>query len=544
MEKKAMNELPVIQQGPGMLPQIVPSGVCLSCSVCCRFPEPESVLRPFFTREEIHRAVEAGLSRAYFTDENGSQITLVSHPAGDGYLCPAFDVATSTCRIYTSRPFDCQIYPLAIMWSEDHREILLGWDTKCPFIESRHWDSREALGVKREAPMNPPHQSSRVAVTPDASPLMPHEITQYAERMAHRLETDESYLGKLIANPGLIGPYQGDVQVLRSLPAVTERLNPSQALHLLTVDDRAAYETAVRNVDSVLACYAFAPQYVWRDHFRYSWTTLADHFCLFANNDDGMFMPLPPMTIEKAPGTRPEPDAFASAVRQAFVVMRQHNGGRSGVARIEGVSEEQKPELEQVGCRVMPKATDYLYPAKILAALAGDRYKSQRNACNRFASEHRARVEPYRLNHRQGCWALYRRWMAQQEAREDLDGVARHMLSDAASAHKLGLWEADAVGLVGHVVWVERSLCAYTLGYALPGRSSGPDSVFCVLFEIADRSIPGLAQFIFRECCRYAADHGFQWINTMDDSGLPSLARSKQAYHPAQLVQQYIAMQP
>jgi hypothetical protein len=61
------------------------------------------------------------------------------------------------------------------------------------------------------------------------------------------------------------------------------------------------------------------------------------------------------------------------------------------------------------------------------------------------------------------------------------------------------------------------------------------------LFEVADRSIPGLAQFIFRECCREAARRGHEWVNTMDDSGLPSLARSKMAYHPVRLVPQCIA---
>jgi Fe-S-cluster containining protein len=521
MEEKRVNELPMIQSGNGVLPQIVPSAVCLNCSVCCRFPEAESALRPFFTREEIQRALEAGLNPAYFPNQNGSQITLVPHPSGEGYLCPAFDLATSTCRIYTSRPFDCQIYPLAIMWSEDHREILLGWDTKCPFVA--------------------PHNDGPLGVQVAAA-------SQYAERMARRFEKDQDYLARFLANPGLIGPYQRDVQILRSLPAITARLSPSTGLELLTVDHRVTCETVMRTSESFLACYAFAPQYVWRDLFKYSWTTLADHFCLFAQDDDGMFMPLPPMAMEARPdargASRGAEDAFATAVGQAFVLMRERNGGRNGVARIEGVTEKQKAELEKLGCRVMPKAMDYLYPANALTALAGDRYKSQRNACNRFASEHRFRVEPYQLHHRDACLALYRRWRAQQEARENLDDVARHLLKDAESAHTLGLSEAEALGLAGLVVWVEGSLCAYTLGYALPGRSSGPDSVFCVLFEIADRSILGLAQFIFRECCRLAVEHGLKWINTMDDSGLPSLARSKQAYHPTRLVPQYLATQP
>ena len=40
--------------------QIVPSRVCFTCDVCCRFPERDSPLRPYFTREEIQAAFEIG----------------------------------------------------------------------------------------------------------------------------------------------------------------------------------------------------------------------------------------------------------------------------------------------------------------------------------------------------------------------------------------------------------------------------------------------------------------------------------------------------
>ena len=63
----------------------------------------------------------------------------------------------------------------------------------------------------------------------------------------------------------------------------------------------------------------------------------------------------------------------------------------------------------------------------------------------------------------------------------------------------------------------------------------------CVLLEVADRTIAGLATFIFRGFAREAAGRGYELMNTMDDAGLPSLARSKRAYHPLRLVPSYIA---
>jgi hypothetical protein len=84
-------------------------------------------------------------------------------------------------------------------------------------------------------------------------------------------------------------------------------------------------------------------------------------------------------------------------------------------------------------------------------------------------------------------------------------------------------------------VWVDDVIRAYTFGYELS------PSVFCVLLEVTDHSIPGLAQFVFREFCREAAGRGYEFVNTMDDSGLPSLARAKQAYHPCRLVPNFVA---
>jgi hypothetical protein len=91
------------------------------------------------------------------------------------------------------------------------------------------------------------------------------------------------------------------------------------------------------------------------------------------------------------------------------------------------------------------------------------------------------------------------------------------------------------LGLVGRVVRLGATVRGYTFGYR---RSA---SVFCVLLEVADRTIPGLAQFMFRELCREATGEGYEFINTMDDSGLPGLARSKRAYHPVRLVPSFIA---
>ena len=116
--------------------QIIPSEVCFSCDVCCRFLEVDSPLAPIFTRAETDEVIADGADPALFrpqADGKSTQIQLKPHE--DFYICPFFDPETSHCTIYPIRPLDCQLYPYALMFSEDGSEVVLGVDTLCPFGE-------------------------------------------------------------------------------------------------------------------------------------------------------------------------------------------------------------------------------------------------------------------------------------------------------------------------------------------------------------------------------------------------------------------------
>ncbi len=77
---------------------------------------------------------------------------------------------------------------------------------------------------------------------------------------------------------------------------------------------------------------------------------------------------------------------------------------------------------------------------------------------------------------------------------------------------------------------------AYTFGYWLTPQT------WCVLLEVADRSMPGLAQWLFRETSRSAVGGGARSINAMDDAGLPGLREAKRAYRPQAVIDSWIIM--
>ncbi|MDR4472382.1 MAG: phosphatidylglycerol lysyltransferase domain-containing protein [Nitrospira sp.] len=478
--------------------QIVPSTACLHCDICCRFPEADSFLRPFFTADEIRSAVRAGVASEMFPDAEGTQIELVPNPSGEGCLCPAFDPATSQCRMYDVRPLDCRLYPFALMWDASHTEVLLGWDTKCPYMRD----------------------------------LSSAPIEQAAEGTARWIEEDAT-LEILARYPRLIGRFQDDVMVLRPLTRVTERLRQGRLpvrMQPLTIADRRRLESALAESSGVqplpLAAASFVFHYIWRHRLTYAWADLHGHLCLFADSPDGIFMVLPPL------GTGP----LVEPVAAAFRVMRERNGA-SSVTRIDNVPEASVAELRAGGYVVTAREPDYLYAAADLVELAGDAYRSPRAACNRFVREHGGVCEPYDLRDRPACLSLFREWSEQKE-RAGKDDWAKVLLEDAAGAHEAALSAYDELGLTGAVVRVQGRIRAYTMGVWLN------QSVFCVLLEVADRDMVGAGAFIFREFCRQARDKGACWINTMDDSGLPSLARAKHWYRPARLLANYTVTEP
>jgi Fe-S-cluster containining protein len=184
-------------------PQIVPSAVCFRCEVCCRFPEHDSLLRPYFTASEIQQAVTHGVTPSSFPDHRGSQVEVIPHPTGEGFLCPAFDPATHHCRIYEVRPLDCQLYPFALMWNEQHDTVLFGWDTLCPFLLD------QALG---DSP--PPLRSTKE---------LPRALMEQARTVATYLES-EDVLSTLAVHPRLVTLFQPDVVVLQRLDRLTAAL--------------------------------------------------------------------------------------------------------------------------------------------------------------------------------------------------------------------------------------------------------------------------------------------------------------------------------
>ena len=218
------------------------------------------------------------------------------------------------------------------------------------------------------------------------------------------------------------------------------------------------------------------------------------------------------------------------AIHEAYAFMLEANRARQ-IARIENVPVDFLPFFHTLGFESTLKETEYLYETESLIQLKGNRYKSKRAAYNAFIRNHPlVEIQPYQSTCLADCLALYNSWRQTRRAQSN-DDVYQAMLDDSTGAHRMGLINYDKLGLIGRIVLIDGQLKGYTFGYFLNSE------IFCVLFEVADLQIKGLAQFLFREFCREQAVHRF--ISAMGDSDLENLKRVKLSYRPIQLIPSY-----
>ena len=296
-------------------------------------------------------------------------------------------------------------------------------------------------------------------------------------------------------------------------------------LQPLTLNDKPIFDEYARQTCTRLSNYAFAPVYVWKEHFQFYWTLLAEHLCIFAKQGDDYFMPILPMPCV------PENGVYSDVIRTTHQFMLESNRNPH-IARIENVPQEMLTFFEKNGFRTVLKETEYLYETATLSELRGNRFKSKRNTYNAFTERYpSAEFRPYHAADRDACFMLYDAWHTARAMKCD-DPVYCAMLEDSRSAHRIAMEHAEALGLVGRVVRINEEIIGYTFGYPLNKNT------FCVLFETTDVGIKGLAQFIYREFCKELMDT-YRWVNAMDDSGLESLKRVKRSYHPIQLILSY-----
>ncbi|MCM8796350.1 MAG: phosphatidylglycerol lysyltransferase domain-containing protein [Candidatus Omnitrophica bacterium] len=289
----------------------------------------------------------------------------------------------------------------------------------------------------------------------------------------------------------------------------------------LSLADKLLFSKYLNAQPHDLSVYAFENIYIWKNLFEVNWRIIEGRLCIFFRDQLGCFLYLPPL------GDRITPDVL----NESFKIMDRVNKKNRDASRIENIEEKEISAYTALGLNCAWKSRDYVYRRSCLVNLKGDKFKSKRASYNYFLKHNKFEYRAFGKEDSDECLAIYLAWIKQRTTGRDklYDG----MLKDSLNSFIAMLEGFGRLDLTGRVVTIDGKIKAFTFGYKLNA------STFCVLYEIADLEIKGLAQFIFRAFCAELKEYSY--INVMDDSGLENLARVKLSYRPLRLLNSYIA---
>ena len=291
-------------------------------------------------------------------------------------------------------------------------------------------------------------------------------------------------------------------------------------LNDLSLRDREIFSKYLSFSSHELSVYHFINICIWIGLFEIKWAVINKGLCVFFQDKIGAFLYLSPLAQTHNPET----------VAEVFSILDSINANKE-ISRIENVEAGDLEFYRGLGLKCAQKSSDYLCSRQSLAELKGDKLKSKRAAYNYFVKNYSFELLPVTKNDLGGCLKLYQAW-ADDRRRDNPDMLYRAMLEDSFNAVEILLKNYEKLNCLGRIVKVSGKIKGFTFGYKLNADT------FCVLYEITDLSIKGLAQFIFRAFSQELTD--YKYINIMDDSGLDNLKKVKLSYRPVKLVPAYI----
>ncbi|MCX5698408.1 MAG: phosphatidylglycerol lysyltransferase domain-containing protein [Candidatus Omnitrophica bacterium] len=291
-------------------------------------------------------------------------------------------------------------------------------------------------------------------------------------------------------------------------------------LNKLSLKDQKVFNRYLAFSIYELAAYSFANIYIWKALYDIEWAVIKDSLCIFFRDQLGCFMYLAPLARQPQ----------LEVIQRVFAIMDKINKNKN-ISRIENIQQEGLDYYRSLGYLCSQKYPDYLCSRGDLALFKGNKFKSQRAAYNYFIKHYDFKVSVLKLADQADCLNLFASWIKERQGQSN-DAVYRGMLEDNRRVIQEAFTNYKQLHLEGIVVRVDKEIKAFSFGYRLN------KNIFCILYEITDLAIKGLAPFIFRQFSQTLK--GYQYINIMDDSGVENLRKTKLTYKPVRLIDAYI----
>lgn len=173
---------------------------------------------------------------------------------------------------------------------------------------------------------------------------------------------------------------------------------------------------------------------------------------------------------------------------------------------------------------------DYIYLRQDLATLAGKRLQPKRNHVNQFLRQYPGyEYLPITPDLLEDCLQMEEWWYRANPELIYLGTAAERQAVDYALRH----WRE--LHLEGGMLRVDGQTVAFTFGSPIC------HDTFDIHAEKADRRFLGAYAMINHEFARRLPPQ-FTYINREEDLGIPGLRQAKLSYHPAMLLEKYVAV--
>jgi len=378
-----------------------------------------------------------------------------------------------------------------LTYDKEYENIILVLDTKCPYINSP------------QSTVNSPQFEKYIKYVSDLvkKQSLPHNF---------------------------IMPYQEDTITL----AILKNLGGFKALAL---EHKKIFDEYL--IGAQLSTRSFANIYIWSDLFNILWKIIDDNLCIFYEYKNEFNMLIPPIAKNERRGDplwsptmlSGQAQGPAPTILQCIKLLKPQG-------RIENIAEEEIKILKDCKIKIYKNTDEYIYLAKDLAELKGNRFASHRASINQFVKNQKYTYRPFDILDMDTCLELYRQW-AKQRKEKCSDSVYQKLLEENFTAHKRAMLDYETLRLIGRVVEVDGKIRAYTFAF-----KSNDNATYCVMLETADLSITGLAQYIYKTLAQELVDLGAKHINAMDDSGMENLKKVKLSYRPYKILSNYIGV--
>jgi len=265
------------------------------------------------------------------------------------------------------------------------------------------------------------------------------------------------------------------------------------------------------------SCSTFASIFMWDTYEQYWWKIEDDQLLVIANQESP-FLPLLP---------RGQGDT-EKAIYKCKKLMFWLNSRLLNIDCLD--------ELERDYCsdfNIHESYGDYVYETQNIIELKGKDYSSRRGSRNSFLRNNsQIHYLKYDLSQYDCCVELLKKWQMHSDIKCGSDILNKRLAENICVIRVLE--EAENLGLIGMTLYVNNQLIGFTFGEMLTTDTCS------ILIEKTDRNYKGSAEFLWSE---YLKQHWYhtKLCNAGDDWGIPSLAWTKNSYHPISMISKWKA---